>query len=177
MSRVRLIEKQIIWQVLYKLSHDAVNKLELYLIEHISPKAFVAVQAEELDKKLVISIEVPAGSDVLYAFKDVMYIRTGELTQVAKTQTIRDIVMRHQIEPERWERRFSIADIEEHIDVEAVRSTVSAAANMRRVLFRDKRNLSMVLEDFSVAWYWRLTNGGDVLFTTDSNQSYALQFR
>jgi ATP-dependent DNA helicase RecG len=106
-----------------------------------------------------------------------MYIRTGELTQVAKTQTIRDIVMRHQIEPERWERRFSIADIEEHIDVEAVRSTVSAAANMRRVLFRDKRNLSMVLEGFSVAWYGRLTNGGDVLFTPDSNQSYALQFR
>jgi ATP-dependent DNA helicase RecG len=54
---------------------------------------------------------------------------------------------------------------------------VSAAANMRRVLFRDKRNLSMVLEGFSVAWYGRLTNGGDVLFTPDSNQSYALQFR
>ena len=50
-------------------SHDAVYKLERYLIEHISPKAFVAVQAEELNNKLVISIEVPAGSDVPYAFK------------------------------------------------------------------------------------------------------------
>ncbi|MGB4408468.1 MAG: RNA-binding domain-containing protein [Sphaerochaeta sp.] len=147
--------------------HDVVGSLEQYLIENISPKAFVAVQVEELDKKLVISIEVPAGSDVPYAFKDVIYIRTGVLTQVAKTQTIRDIVMRHQIEPERWERRFSFADIEEHIDVQEVRATVSAAGNVRRVLFRDEKTISMVLEDFSVARYGRLTNGGDVLFTTN----------
>lgn len=148
-------------------SHDAVTKLERYLLEHISPKAFVAVQAEELDKKLVISIEVPAGSDVPYAFKDVIYIRTGELTQVAKSQTIRDIVMRHQVEPERWERRFSFADIERDLDVQEIRTTIAEAGNVRRVLFRDAKDISMVLEDFSVARYGRLTNGGDVLFSTN----------
>jgi ATP-dependent DNA helicase RecG len=145
-------------------SHDVAIKLERHLIEHISPKAFVAVQAEELDKKLVISIEVPAGSDVPYAFKDVIYIRTGELTQVANSQTIRDIVMRHQIEPERWERRFSFADLERDVDIQEIRTAVSEAGSVRRVLFRDEKDISMILEDFSVARYGRLTNGGDVLF-------------
>ena len=148
-------------------SHDAVNRLKRHLIEYISPKALVAVQVEQLEKKPVIIIEVPSGSDVPYSFKDVITIRAGERTQIADAQTIRDIVMRHQVEPERWERRFSFANIEEDIDVQEVRSAVSDAENVRRVLFRDEGNTSMVLEDFSVARYGRLTNGGDVLFTTN----------
>ena len=146
-------------------SQSAINKLENYLLKSISPKAFIAAQAEELDKKLIISIEVPAGSDVPYAFNDVIYVRNGELTQIANAQMIRDIVMRQQIEPERWERRFSFCDIENDIDAQEVRDAISDAGNVRRVLFRDEENISMALEDFSVARYGRLTNGGDVLFT------------
>lgn len=143
------------------------ERLNQYLIQNISPKAFVAVQVEELEEKQVICIEVPAGSDVPYAFRDVIYIRSGEHTQVANAQTIRDIVMRHQIEPERWERRFSFANIEKDIDVQEVRDAVKAAGNVGRVLFRDDENIFMVLEDFSVSRNGQLTNGGDVLFTTN----------
>ena len=165
-------------------SHDKVNKLERYLIEHISPKAFVAVQAEELDKQVVVSIEVPAGSDIPYAFKNVIYIRTDEDTQAATPQIIRDIVMRHQIEPERWERRFSLAKLEKDIDEQEITAAVADAGNVSKVLFRDNKDIFMILEDFSVARYGRLTNGGDVLLprigypiAADPNQGCMLQFR
>jgi len=75
--------------------------------------------------------------------------------------------MRHQIEPERWERRFSFADLENDIDQKEIKDAVSAVESVRRVLFRDESDISMILEDFSVAQYGRLTNGGDVLFTTN----------
>lgn len=56
--------------------------------------------------------------------------------------------MRHQVEPERWERRFSFADIVEDVDVLEVESTVSDSEKVRRAFFRDVTRPSMVLEDF-----------------------------
>ena len=145
-------------------SPDTIARLECRLNEGISPKALVYVQVQELEQKPVIVIEVPAGKDIPYAFRDVIYIRTGELTQKADVETIRDIVMRHQIEPERWERRFSFADIEADIDVWEVQSVVTDAQRVRRAFFRDTTQPVMVLEDLAVAKYGRLTNGGDILF-------------
>lgn len=145
-------------------SQTALYILERDVLKNISPKAFIAVQAERLDDRQLISIEVPSGSDGPYAFKDVIYVRDGASTQVADVQRIRDMVMRQQIEPERWERRFSLADIEDDIDSQEVRNAIVDAGSVRRTLFRNDSDVSMVLEDFSVARYGRLTNGGDVLF-------------
>ncbi|MFA7371389.1 MAG: RNA-binding domain-containing protein [Sphaerochaetaceae bacterium] len=149
------------------VSQTEINELEQELLKNISPKAFIAVQAENIDLKQVVSIEIPSGSDGPYTFKDVIYIRDGTSTQVADVQRIRDMVMRHQIEPERWERRYSLADIEDDVDDQEVKAAVTDAGSVRRVLFRNDENIAMVLEDFSVARYGRLTNGGDVLFAAN----------
>lgn len=148
-------------------SSDAVARLERALHDGISPKALISVQVQELDQKPVVVIEVPAGKDVPYAFRDVIYIRDGEIVRKADTETIRDIVMRHQIEPERWERRFSFAEIDSDIDIREVKAAVVDAQQVRRAFFRDTTHPVMVLEDLSVAKYGRLTNGGDVLFATN----------
>jgi len=145
-------------------SVEAVATLERKLHEGISPKALVSVQVQPLADKSIIVIEVPAGKDVPYAFRDAIYLRSGESTQRADAETIRDIVMRRQIEPERWERRFSFADVETDVDTAEVRAAVSDAQKARRAFFRDSTEPLMVLEDFSAAKYGRLTNGGDVLF-------------
>ena len=123
------------------------------------------VHVEQLSGKPVIVIEVPAGKDVPYAFQDVIYIRYAESTRKADIETIRDIVMRNQIEPERWERRFSFAEIDKNVDLTEVRAAVEEATKVKRKIFRDATQINMILEDFSVARYGRLTNGGDVLFT------------
>jgi ATP-dependent DNA helicase RecG len=145
-------------------SNEAVAMLEKKLHDGLSPKALVSVQVQLLEDKPVIVIEVPAGKDVPYAFRDVIYLRTGDSTQRADASTIRDIVMRRQIEPERWERRFSFADIEADVESAEVLAAVSDAQNVRRAFFRDPTQALMVLEDFAAAKYGRLTNGGDVLF-------------
>jgi ATP-dependent DNA helicase RecG len=139
---------------------DLENKIQ----EGLSPKSPVFFQVQHLENKLVIVIEVPAGKDVPYAFRDVIYIRAGDSTRKADAPTIRDIVMRHQIEPERWERRFSFADVNEDVDATEVRKAVSDAQKVQRAFFRDSTQPLIVLEDFSAAKYGRLTNGGDVLF-------------
>ena len=145
-------------------SDEAVSMLEKKLHDGLSPKALVSVQVQPLEGKPVIVIEVPAGKDVPYAFRDGIYIRVGDFTQKADAETIRDIVMRRQIEPERWERRFSFADAESDVEVTEIRAAVADAQHVRRAYFRDASQPLMVLEDFSAAKYGRLTNGGDVMF-------------
>jgi ATP-dependent DNA helicase RecG len=146
-------------------SDAEVSNLEKRIHDGLSPKAMVSFHVQTLEALRVLVIEVPVGADVPYAFRDVIYIRDGDATQKADAGTIRDIVMRRQIEPERWERRFSFADTENDVDVEEVRSAVADALKVRRAFFRDSTNARMVLEDLSVSKYGRLTNGGDVLFT------------
>ena len=146
------------------LSEDIVAELASKMHEGISPRSMVSIQAHVLEGKSVLVIEVPAGKDVPYAFRDVIYLRVGDSNQRADAATIRDIVMRRQIEPERWERRFSFADLEADVDVKEIQSAVADAQKVRRAYFRDAAEPLMVLEDFAVAKYGRLTNGGDVLF-------------
>lgn len=146
------------------VSPDTVAALEKQLYDGIAPKTLVEVELEKLDGKPVIVFEVPAGKDVPYAFQNTIYIRSGESTLPADPETIRDIVLRRQTEPERWERRFSFADVEADVDLDQVRAAVADAQKVRRAFFRDPNNPQMVLEDFSAAKLGRLTNGGDVLF-------------
>ena len=148
-------------------SDSTLAELEKKLHEGISPKALVSVQVQELTGKSVVVIEVPAGKDVPYAFRNTIYVRSGEATRAADPETIRDIVMRREIEPERWERRFSVADMESDVDLEEVHAAVVDSQKVRRAFFRDNSDTTKVLEDFSAAKYGRLTNGGDVLFAAN----------
>ena len=140
------------------------KNIEEILQEHLSPRSLVSVQVQEVEGKALLVIEVPAGKDLPYAFRDAIYLRVGQSTQKADIDTIRDMVLRKQVEPERWERRFSSADIDHDIDTDEIRSAVANIQKVRRAFFRDAENPYAILEDLSVAKYGRLTNGGDVLF-------------
>ncbi len=148
-------------------SSEEVTRLERSLHEGLSPKALVSLQMESLDGHPVLVIEVPKGADVPYAFRDVIYLREGDANRRADATAIRDIVMRRQIEPERWERRFSFADIDIDIDLAEVQAAVTDAQRIQRAYFRDAAQPLMVLEDFAAAKYGRLTQGGDVLFAAN----------
>ena len=144
---------------------DAMVKcLEQRVHQGLSPGALVAVRVHEVEGKTLLIIEVPAGKDLPYAFENIIYLRTGQTTQKADIETIRDMVLRKQVEPERWERRFSSADMNEDLDLNEVRSTVKAVTASGRFWFRDSDNPTAILEDLSVSRYGRLTNGGDILF-------------
>lgn len=148
------------------------SELESAIAQHITPKAFVSFEVVEIEGKPLIVIEVPAGKDVPYAFRNSIYIRQGEKNQKADVETIRDLVMRRQIEPERWERRFSMADMEQDIDRDEVFATVADASKAQRTMFRNTKSMNDILEDLAVARYGRLTQGGDVLFTRQPQHRY-----
>jgi ATP-dependent DNA helicase RecG len=97
------------------LSDDDVANLARKLHEGISPKSLVSIQSQVLDGKIVLVIEVPAGKDIPYAYQGAIYLREGDSNQPADAATIRDMVMRREIEPERWERRFSFADFDDDV--------------------------------------------------------------
>jgi predicted HTH transcriptional regulator len=88
--------------------------------QDITSKALISFETHEIQGKAVLFIEVPAGMD-----------------------TIRNLVMRRQIEPERWERTFSSAEIESDLSQDEI----------------------LVLEGLSASKYGRLTNAGDVLLS------------
>ena len=155
-----------------KVTADDVVDLEQRLRDGISPKSLISVQAQKLQRKTLLVIEVPAGKDVPYAFRDSIYMRVGEKTRKADVETIRDLVMRRQIEPERWERRFSFANLETDMDDAELRAAVAAAQKVRRTSLQEVADPLKVLEELSVAKYGRLTNGGDVLFAPCSNVAF-----
>ena len=43
----------------------------------ISPKTLLSVETEEVEGKLVLVVEAPAGTDIPYAFKNEVFVREG----------------------------------------------------------------------------------------------------
>ena len=153
-------------------SQTMLKTLEQTLEKDLTPKTFVSIEIQKVKDKDLIVLEVPAGKDRPYAFQDIIYLRDNQETRKADVETIRDILLRRQIEPERWERRFSSADIENDLDITEVQSTVTEINEFERLRFRDSDNTITVLESLSVFKYGRLTNGGDVLFSTNPAMRY-----
>lgn len=144
---------------------EEIAAFEKALHDGLSPKSLVAVGPEKLDGKSVVVIEVPKGHDVPYAFRNAIFVREDDASVQADPATIRDMVLRSQIEPERWERRFSVADLDTDFDVAQLNAAVVDAEKVKRAFLNDKSDPYRVLVDLSAARFGRLTNGGDVLFT------------
>ena len=147
------------------------KELEAGLQRGLSPKALVSVDVIEMNDKSVFVVEVPAGKDFPYAFSDIIYIRDREHTRKASVDEIRDMVLRKQVEPIRWERRFSSAELETDIDPDEV---VGSARKIRNVhgLFKKSSDPYQILEELSAIRYGRLTNAGDVLFARNPALRY-----
>jgi ATP-dependent DNA helicase RecG len=141
--------------------------IEKELAQAISPSAFFSVERTEIERKDILVIEVPAGKDVPYSYRNDIFIRTGATTKKADIDTIRDMVLRRETEPERWERRFSSAEPGVDLDNGEVNALAQAITKTGRLLLRDAQDLNKVLEDVAVLKYGRLTNAGDVLFANN----------
>jgi len=144
-----------------------VKTLEQALENDLSPGTLVEIHIQKVQDKDLIVLEVPAGRDPPYAFQNIIYKRTGAETLKADVETIRDLVLRRQVEPERWERRFSLADPTKDLDEGEIKTAINAIAKTGRLQIDDQVPDSSFLEKLSVSIYGRLTNGGDVLFTTN----------
>lgn len=142
------------------------------LEKNLTPKTLVEIHIQKIQNKNLIIIEVPAGRDPPYAYKEAIYLRKGAETLKADIETIRDIILRRQVEPERWERRFSSADTQKDLDPKEIQAAIIEINKAGRLQFRISEKPITVLEKLSVIKYGRLTNGGDVLFSTNPATRY-----
>jgi len=142
------------------------QQLEQQIARGLAPSALVSFETQELSGKTVWVVEVPAGKDIPYAFQNEIFIRQGEHSRRADVETIRDMILRRQVEPERWERRYSEANLASDLDEREVRTTAAKVDESGRAAQKlaDAPSPVEVLERLGMVRYGRLTNGGDVLF-------------
>ncbi|WP_395610673.1 Fic family protein [Pseudomonas sp. B22129] len=153
------------------LGEVALRKLEQQVAQYLSPKALVSFEAQHIAGKTIWVVEVPAGQDIPYSFRDEAFIREGEITRRADIATLRDMIMRREVEPERWERRFSSADLHDDLNENEIRR---AAEQGERIHHSELWGYApeRTLEYLGLVKYGRLTNGGDVLFTNNPARRY-----
>jgi ATP-dependent DNA helicase RecG len=155
-------------------NHEALYRLEQKVAQGLSPKALVSFEAQEVAGKTVWVVEVPAGKDLPYSFMDEAFIREGNATRRASVPTLSDMIMRRQIEPERWERRLSDADLDEDLDEgEIKRATQRGVRSHRSEVWADEATgPAQALERLGLLKYGRLSNAGDVLFARNPAHRY-----
>lgn len=149
----------------------AAQKMETQLKTQIQPPVLFSVEVQEIDDRQVLVIEVPSGKDVPYAFRNDIYIRQGEGTVKASIDIIRDMVLRKQIEPERWERLFASELDEQQLSRTACHKLLSAPRIPLEVRQSDQGLLHQ-LQLLSLAKYGRLTNAADVLLAQDPSRRH-----
>jgi|GEM_PF-795943 len=145
--------------------HD-IRELEISISSRLVPKALVSFEERILDDKTVWRVEVPAGQDKPYSIGGGTFVRDGAHIKRADVTTNKDMILRRNIGAERWERRFSNADLEKDLDHEEIWSTAKDALEKRHADFGFAQRDSPIefLEKMGLVKYGRLTNGGDVLF-------------
>ena len=149
-----------------------IGQLERSIVDSLAPAAPVFFREQTIEVKPVWIIEVPAGMDQPYSFRDEIFIREETGNRHADMELIRDMIMRRQIEPDRWERRFSDATARRELDIEEIRRTLrdSALAQRSPGRLNDAKSPVEALEMLGLIRYSRLTNAGDLLFATNPAQ-------
>ena len=144
----------------------SLHELESKIATALAPRALVSFEMQTVEDKEIWVVEVPAGKDIPYSYHGEVFIRESDRTRRADIATLRDMILRRQVEPERWERRFSEADPAQDLDEKEInRSALRGQRAHRGELWVDVLNGPVqVLERLNLMKYGQLTNGGDVLF-------------
>ena len=148
----------------FENAHPMALQLQRFLNKAISPKAFFSVNVDEEDHQSIISIEVPRGKDRPYVFDGAVYIRQKTKTRTADAITLRNMVQTQSIEPERWERRPSVALEPEDLDTNEILKTTEDAMTSGRFEFSDSKDQIAVLADLGVYRSGMYTQAADVFF-------------
>lgn len=141
-----------------------IQEFEDQIIKKIAPKVLVSFEEQIINDKKVWIIEVPQGTDLPYSYDNSVFVRYGEMTRQADIEIIKDMILRRQIEPERWERRFSDANITNDLDESEIRFTIRSDKHDKILTYTRGDTPAEMLEYLGFVKYGRLTCGGDVLF-------------
>jgi len=148
----------------HDISVEQVNDIEAELQKNIRPSVLFSFEIQKIDNKQFLVIEIPAGKDKPYSYLNDIFIRDVDETAKADIESIRDMILLKQIEPERWERRTSELVSEDEISENELSKLISA----KRIPAEIKDIKSDVLQQLqllSLAKYNQLTNAGDIILS------------
>ncbi|MBU4486580.1 MAG: transcriptional regulator [Candidatus Delongbacteria bacterium] len=137
---------------------------EYNIYNDITPKAVLSLEKKVIVKHSALCFEVPAGKDTPYSYKNVIYVRERNETIPADIETVKDMIIKKQNEPIRWERRFSDAEYDSDFDENHFKEVLSSIKRVDRIKLKNYEHGFEYLEFFSLYKYGRITNAGDVLF-------------
>ncbi len=147
-------------------AEDTAAEIERMLNSRITPSSFVTVSIEDVQKKPIIVVDVPAGHDQPYVLDGAIFTRSGSRTKPADSAAIRKLVQSQIDTPQRWERRLSPSMTEDDLDVDEVLATARDAVE-QDASFEDLSEPFEILRKLA-AWHPEgFTQGGDVLFSHD----------
>lgn len=146
-------------------AEDIRSRLGMLLREDLSPSAYVAISVEKFEDVSVVVVEVPVGRDQPYSFRRSFYLMGKTGVEQAGGEQLRDFLSRNHIEPTRWERRLSDAEIPDDINSDEIAATVEDIRRADEPAFGKDRSVATVLEDLNFIKYGQLSNAGDVLFS------------
>lgn len=151
-----------------KPSDKEINTWESYIRKYLTPSAMFSF----ILKEGKLSVEVPQGKDIPYAYCDIVYLQDSNTVKKAPIEIIKDMVQRKQVEPERWERRFSLASLPEDLDFDEIKKQLESMRLTQRINIPNMIEQEEFLNLLSVIKYGRLTNAGDVLFSHNTASRY-----
>ena len=137
------------------------DEISQRLLPEIMPHSPVFVNVAEIENQSILVIEIPEGQDKPYAFNGAFYLREGNAVRTASVDEIKDMLLKNQIAPTRWERMFS-----DEITMEDLSSE-----ELKRLFYKmpygNDLTLQRHLEKLSLFRQGRLTNAADILFTSN----------
>lgn len=137
------------------------------------PNAVCDVSLERLeDGKSIALIDVPAGADLPYVFRESIFIHSGARTRVATGAETRALIDRRYLQGARWEREPALEVKLVDLDESEILTTARTAAEKRGWRFRDQDNPLLVLEDLNLVDHGRLTNAAVVLFAHEAGHIF-----
>lgn len=138
----------------------------------IVPDAIWDVSEEATADGTVAIIDVPAGADLPYVFRDVIYIRTGKQTRPASGTQTRALIEKRYRVGARWEQQPALEVELGDLAEEEILKTAKTAADKRGWRFRDQLDPWAILEDLDLVNHGRLTNATVVLFAKEAGSIY-----
>ena len=131
------------------------------LLPEIMPHSPVFVNVAEIENKSILVIEIPEGQDKPYAFNGAFYLREGNAVRTASVDEIKDMLLKNQIAPTRWERMFSDEITMEDLSSEELKRLFD------KMPYGNDLTLQRHLEKLSLFRQGRLTNAADILLTSN----------
>ncbi|MBU2055068.1 MAG: putative DNA binding domain-containing protein [Proteobacteria bacterium] len=138
----------------------------------ITPNAVWDITEEPSEGGSVSIIDVPAGADRPYVFRNSIFIRTGKKSRQATGNEIRALIERRYQQGARWERQPVLEVNLKDLDEKEILETARLATDKRGWRFRKIEDPWAILEDLNLVDHGRLTNAAVILFAREAGHIY-----